>query len=120
MPVKGATGSPREAHDGRSDHAEHAAPTVVSPGHARFSSSLGPKCLTVQRESGLKVHRAPDALYSVAPPRARRARQYEPNTLPQEDLLAKALSNVSGFPRIGAKRELKQATEGYWSGQRSE
>jgi 5-methyltetrahydropteroyltriglutamate--homocysteine methyltransferase len=37
----------------------------------------------------------------------------------QEDLLAKALSNVSGFPRIGAKRELKQATEGYWSGQRS-
>ncbi len=34
--------------------------------------------------------------------------------------MAKALSNVSGFPRIGAKRELKQATEGYWSGQRSE
>jgi 5-methyltetrahydropteroyltriglutamate--homocysteine methyltransferase len=34
--------------------------------------------------------------------------------------LAKALSNVSGFPRIGAKRELKQATEGYWSGQRSQ
>jgi 5-methyltetrahydropteroyltriglutamate--homocysteine methyltransferase len=33
--------------------------------------------------------------------------------------LAKALSNVSGFPRIGAKRELKQATEGYWSGQRT-
>jgi 5-methyltetrahydropteroyltriglutamate--homocysteine methyltransferase len=34
--------------------------------------------------------------------------------------LAKAFSNVSGFPRIGAKRELKQATEGYWSGQRSQ
>jgi 5-methyltetrahydropteroyltriglutamate--homocysteine methyltransferase len=34
--------------------------------------------------------------------------------------LAKALSNVSGFPRIGAKRELKQATEGYWSAQRSQ
>jgi 5-methyltetrahydropteroyltriglutamate--homocysteine methyltransferase len=34
--------------------------------------------------------------------------------------LAKALSNVSGFPRIGANRELKQATEGFWSGQRSE
>jgi 5-methyltetrahydropteroyltriglutamate--homocysteine methyltransferase len=33
--------------------------------------------------------------------------------------LAKALSNVSGFPRIGAQRELKQATESYWSGQRS-
>jgi 5-methyltetrahydropteroyltriglutamate--homocysteine methyltransferase len=34
--------------------------------------------------------------------------------------LAKALSNVSGFPRIGAKRELKQATEGFWGGQRSQ
>jgi 5-methyltetrahydropteroyltriglutamate--homocysteine methyltransferase len=34
--------------------------------------------------------------------------------------LPKSLSNVSGFPRIGAKRELKQATEGYWSGQRSQ
>jgi 5-methyltetrahydropteroyltriglutamate--homocysteine methyltransferase len=45
-------------------------------------------------------------------------RQYG-KRLPQEDLLAKALSNVSGFPRIGAKRELKQATEGYWSGQRT-
>src|SRR3989442_14999536 len=33
--------------------------------------------------------------------------------------LPKALSNVSGFPRIGAQRELKLATEGYWSGQRS-
>jgi 5-methyltetrahydropteroyltriglutamate--homocysteine methyltransferase len=33
--------------------------------------------------------------------------------------LAKALSNVSGFPRIGAQRELKQATESYWSGRRS-
>jgi 5-methyltetrahydropteroyltriglutamate--homocysteine methyltransferase len=34
--------------------------------------------------------------------------------------LGKALSNVSGFPRIGAKRELKQATEGFWAGERSE
>jgi 5-methyltetrahydropteroyltriglutamate--homocysteine methyltransferase len=34
--------------------------------------------------------------------------------------LGKALSNVSGFPRIGANRELKQATEGFWSGERSE
>ena len=34
--------------------------------------------------------------------------------------MAKALSNVSGFPRIGANRELKMATEGFWSGQRSE
>jgi 5-methyltetrahydropteroyltriglutamate--homocysteine methyltransferase len=34
--------------------------------------------------------------------------------------LAKALSNVSGYPRIGAKRELKQATEAYWSGQRTQ
>jgi 5-methyltetrahydropteroyltriglutamate--homocysteine methyltransferase len=34
-------------------------------------------------------------------------------TLPQ------ALSNVSGFPRIGAQRELKLATEGYWSLERS-
>src|SRR5436190_13524140 len=25
-----------------------------------------------------------------------------------------ALSNISGFPRIGPKRELKFATEGYW------
>ena len=33
--------------------------------------------------------------------------------------LPKALSNVSGFPRLGAQRELKLATEGYWSGQRS-
>jgi 5-methyltetrahydropteroyltriglutamate--homocysteine methyltransferase len=33
--------------------------------------------------------------------------------------LPKALSNVSGFPRIGAQRELKLSTEGYWAGQRS-
>jgi 5-methyltetrahydropteroyltriglutamate--homocysteine methyltransferase len=33
--------------------------------------------------------------------------------------LSQAQSNVSGFPRIGAQRELKLATEGYWSGQRS-
>ncbi len=31
-----------------------------------------------------------------------------------------ALSNVSGFPRIGAQRELKVATESYWSGERSQ
>ncbi len=31
-----------------------------------------------------------------------------------------ALSNVSGFPRIGARRELKFATEGYWRGDVSE
>ena len=37
----------------------------------------------------------------------------------QEDHLAKALSNVSGFPRIGAQRELKFATEAYWAGDRS-
>ena len=30
------------------------------------------------------------------------------------------LSNVSGFPRIGAQRELKVATEAHWSGERSE
>src|SRR3954454_11467977 len=30
-----------------------------------------------------------------------------------------ALSNVSGFPRIGRKRELKFATEGYWRGDKS-
>src|ERR671919_1975779 len=28
-----------------------------------------------------------------------------------------ALSNVSGFPRIGPRRELKFATEGYWRGE---
>src|SRR5262245_48450912 len=28
-----------------------------------------------------------------------------------------ALSNVSGFPRIGRNRELKFATEGYWRGE---
>ena len=28
-----------------------------------------------------------------------------------------ALSNISGFPRIGRNRELKFATEGYWRGQ---
>jgi hypothetical protein len=28
----------------------------------------------------------------------------------------KALSNVSGFPRMGAQRELKFATEGFWAG----
>jgi 5-methyltetrahydropteroyltriglutamate--homocysteine methyltransferase len=33
--------------------------------------------------------------------------------------LSKALSNVSGFPRIGAQRELKFATEGLWAGERS-
>jgi 5-methyltetrahydropteroyltriglutamate--homocysteine methyltransferase len=33
--------------------------------------------------------------------------------------LSKALSNVSGFPRIGDQRELKFATEGLWSGDRS-
>jgi 5-methyltetrahydropteroyltriglutamate--homocysteine methyltransferase len=31
-----------------------------------------------------------------------------------------ALSNVSGFPRIGPGRELKFATEGYWRGEVSE
>jgi 5-methyltetrahydropteroyltriglutamate--homocysteine methyltransferase len=30
-----------------------------------------------------------------------------------------ALSNVSGFPRIGRNRELKFATEGYWRGEKS-
>src|SRR3954464_8478922 len=30
-----------------------------------------------------------------------------------------ALSNVSGFPRIGHNRELKFATEGYWRGEKS-
>ena len=31
-----------------------------------------------------------------------------------------ALSNISGFPRIGPQRELKFATEGYWRGEVSE
>src|SRR6187431_1428388 len=31
-----------------------------------------------------------------------------------------ALSNISGFPRIGPKRELKFATEGFWPGDVSE
>ncbi len=31
-----------------------------------------------------------------------------------------ALSNVAGFPRIGPKRELKFALEGYWRGEASE
>ncbi len=31
-----------------------------------------------------------------------------------------ALSNVSGFPRIGPERELKFATEGYWRGEVSD
>ncbi len=30
-----------------------------------------------------------------------------------------ALSNISGFPRIGRNRELKFATEGYWQGKTS-
>src|SRR5919106_2003842 len=30
-----------------------------------------------------------------------------------------ALSNISGFPRIGRQRELKFATEGYWAGKTS-
>ena len=30
-----------------------------------------------------------------------------------------ALSNVSGFPRIGRNRELKFATEGHWRGETS-
>jgi 5-methyltetrahydropteroyltriglutamate--homocysteine methyltransferase len=33
--------------------------------------------------------------------------------------MAMALSNVSGFPRIGRNRELKFATEGYWRGETS-
>jgi 5-methyltetrahydropteroyltriglutamate--homocysteine methyltransferase len=33
--------------------------------------------------------------------------------------LTKAISNVSGFPRIGARRELKLATEAFWSQERS-
>jgi 5-methyltetrahydropteroyltriglutamate--homocysteine methyltransferase len=37
----------------------------------------------------------------------------------QEVLLPHALSNVLGFPRIGAQRELKSATEAYWAGDRS-
>src|SRR5919109_1171184 len=31
-----------------------------------------------------------------------------------------ALSNIAGFPRIGPKRELKFATEGFWRGDVSE
>src|SRR5213594_949802 len=31
-----------------------------------------------------------------------------------------ALSNIAGFPRIGPKRELKFALEGYWRGETSE
>ena len=27
-----------------------------------------------------------------------------------------ALSSITGYPRIGARRELKQAVEGYWEG----
>ena len=33
--------------------------------------------------------------------------------------MPQALSNVLGFPRIGAQRELKFATEAYWAGERS-
>ena len=33
--------------------------------------------------------------------------------------MPQALSNVLGFPRIGAQRELKVATEAYWAGERS-
>ena len=33
--------------------------------------------------------------------------------------MPQALSNVSGFPRIGRERELKFATEGYWRGETS-
>ena len=33
--------------------------------------------------------------------------------------MPQALSNVLGFPRIGAQRELKVATEAYWAGDRS-
>ena len=33
--------------------------------------------------------------------------------------MPQALSNVLGFPRIGPQRELKSATESYWSGDRS-
>ena len=28
-----------------------------------------------------------------------------------------AITSVSGFPRIGAHRELKRAIEGYWKGE---
>src|SRR4051812_2935733 len=38
----------------------------------------------------------------------------------QEEQALPALSNVSGFPRIGAQRELKVATESFWSGERSQ
>ena len=34
--------------------------------------------------------------------------------------MPQALSNVLGFPRIGAQRELKPATEAYWCGERSQ
>jgi 5-methyltetrahydropteroyltriglutamate--homocysteine methyltransferase len=37
----------------------------------------------------------------------------------QEVFLPQAHSNVLGFPRIGAQRELKSATEAYWAGDRS-
>ena len=33
--------------------------------------------------------------------------------------MSQAISNVLGFPRIGAQRELKSATEAYWAGDRS-
>ena len=55
--------------------------------------------------------------YTGGPSRAHFARACSADTPSlQEDLLAKALSNVSGFPRIGAQRELKLATEAYWAG----
>ena len=30
-----------------------------------------------------------------------------------------ALATIPGYPRIGKRRELKRALEGYWSGKRS-
>ena len=72
----------------------------------------------VHMRMGLQVDRSrSSSLYCVGSSCAPSRAPCPPhNTSFQEDLLAQALSNVSGFPRIGAQRELKHATEAYWAG----
>ena len=85
----------------------------VPPGGCRFADRPG-------AEGPISEARASASLYCLAPGWAPRRALCPPN-IPsfQEVLLPQALSNVLGFPRIGPQRELKSATEAYWSGDRS-